>query len=408
MSFEDFKMPAKPFLFKGMPDKWHEWRDLMEGIFWGMDLYQAIENPRPEEPPAAVAPPLQEEEGGGGQPVVVAPPQPVGPNLLELWNRRSAKIYMFLQMYTTGMAKSVVSQHRETGNGVEAWAALKNRYEHQGSLGKTIVYKQIASMVWGPKTDPDTFFLDLERNCLRLEQLGEPFGEGRMMSVILEKLPKNIYRPIVTLFDTVEGEMTYDAMKQHLRIFYQRDSFDRNGCQGSDPGANALAARERERSAGGHNDRKMETIQCYKCRKFGHVMRNCTEDPGTPDVRPFASKSKGDPKSSGGGRRNAPWRSTPKAGKKDYTKPGSKKQTRFADGSNSDGELGDEGTKPGTLYLVTEEESALRSCEDLETFVVDTGATSHMVSSAHGLTAISHDPSGKVRVAGGNVTDFYR
>jgi hypothetical protein len=54
--------------------------------------------------------------------------------------------------------------------------------------------------------------------------------------------------------------MTYDAMKQHLRIFYQRDSFDRNGCQGSDPGANALAARERERSAGGHNDRKMETI----------------------------------------------------------------------------------------------------------------------------------------------------
>ena len=202
MGFEDFKMPAKPFLFKGMPDKWQEWRDLMEGIFWGMDLYQAIESPRPEEPAAAVAPPLQEEEGGGGQPVVVAPPQPVGPNLQELWDRRSAKIYMFLQMYTAGMAKSVVSQRRATGNGVEAWAALKNRYEHQGSLGKTIVYKQIASMVWGPKTDPDTFFLDLERNCLRLEQLGEPFGEGRMMSVILEKLPKNIYRPIVTLFDT--------------------------------------------------------------------------------------------------------------------------------------------------------------------------------------------------------------
>jgi len=113
-----------------------------------MELYHAIENPRPEEPFAAVAPPPQAVQGGGGEeaeeggggPPVVAPSPPVGPNLQELWDRRSAKIYMFLQMYTAGMAKSVVSQHRATGNGVEAWEALNNRYEHQGSLGKTIVY----------------------------------------------------------------------------------------------------------------------------------------------------------------------------------------------------------------------------------------------------------------------------
>lgn len=75
------------------------------------------------------------------------------------------------------------------------------------------------------------------------------------------------------------------------------------------------------------------------------------------------------------------------------------KHVKFADTSNS------EDSEEGTLFLVSEQE-ALKSTEIVDrkvVFVVDTGATSHMVTSPRGLTKVSYQEGEKVNVAGGSV-----
>jgi hypothetical protein len=205
---EDTKLSVRPASkFKGLADKWPEWRDQMEAFFRGVELYPAIQAPRPDAPyppppPGVGAGGEGGGAGGGGAGAGVAPP-PVGPNLQELWDRRSAKIYMYLQLYTDGIARSVVSQFRATGNGVEAWAALARRFDPQGQLGKSMVYRKISAMRWGPETEPEAFFLELERLCTRLEEMGEAYGEARMIGTIMEKLPREMYRPLIAILDKV-------------------------------------------------------------------------------------------------------------------------------------------------------------------------------------------------------------
>ncbi len=143
---DDCKLVARlPFRFKGLAENWPEWRDMTEAIFRGLRVWPAIQHPRPDAPYAlGPAPPVGGAggDGGGGAGAPPVPAVPLGPNLQDQWDERSAKIYMYLQLYTDGIAKSVIRQHRATGNGVDAWRALNNRFETLGTLGKTMLYQR--------------------------------------------------------------------------------------------------------------------------------------------------------------------------------------------------------------------------------------------------------------------------
>lgn len=397
---EDFKMAARPpFKFKGTVDRWPEWRDSTEGIFRAWKVWLAIQFPRPDAPfapvpPAPVAPGAsaggEEKAEGGAAPGV--PAAPLGPNLQEQWDDRSAKIYMYLQLYTDGIAKSVVSQFRATGNGVEAWAALNGRFDHQGMMGKAMLYRKIAQMVWTPTTDPEDFFLELERYSLRLEQLGEPFGEARILGTVLDKLPKSMYRPIVTMIDR-EADPTYDRVKEDLRVFYKRHIFDKESDQHRrDYGDKALAVdhqRQRRTTSKDSYEKWTKGAICHRCNKKGHVKKDCPMNDSEEKSSPAAAAAKP-------GVKKTSWRTTKSPGRNYPMKGGAPvKQVKFAEAEDHD---------EGTLFLVTEQE-ALKSSEIPDrkvVFVVDTGATSHMVTSSQGLTNVSYQEGEKVNVAGGS------
>lgn len=172
-AMDDFKMLPRPhYRFKGLAETWPDWRDTAESILRAGDLYQAIEHPRPEAPypppPPADAPGVGEPKKDEKPAAPAAPP--AGPNLQEQWDRRNAKIYMFLQLYTDGIAKSVVSQYRITGDGAEAWRALGRRFDPIGTLGKTKLHRRINTREWTTRTDPEDYFLDFERDCTGLQQ----------------------------------------------------------------------------------------------------------------------------------------------------------------------------------------------------------------------------------------------
>ena len=54
---EGDKLPSsiKVPKFVGKADRWPVWRDGMEAIFGALDLHEALDNPRPEDPPAVGA-----------------------------------------------------------------------------------------------------------------------------------------------------------------------------------------------------------------------------------------------------------------------------------------------------------------------------------------------------------------
>ena len=72
----------------------------------------------------------------------------------ELWDKKARKVYLFLLMYTDGIAKAVVSQFRETNDGHAAYHALRDRFEHRGSLGKTILHPKVTEFQDQPKRGP--------------------------------------------------------------------------------------------------------------------------------------------------------------------------------------------------------------------------------------------------------------
>ena len=47
--FPSIKVPK----FKGLPEKWVVWRDGMESLFGGCDLFECIDHARPDDDPGA-------------------------------------------------------------------------------------------------------------------------------------------------------------------------------------------------------------------------------------------------------------------------------------------------------------------------------------------------------------------
>ena len=231
----------------------------MEAIFGAYKLIGAITAPRP----VNNAPPQAANqvggaggrggaggEGGGGEgeaapapPVPQPPAVPPGPTPADLWDEQSAKIYMYLLLYSEDQAQAVVSQFRGTRNGVAAWIALKEKYDHQGILGRSLLQRQLMEAKLEPSGDPEIYFLRIERITARLGELGQPVNEESLVGLILSKLPQSPYGPLITLFDTME-ELSYDTLKQRVRTFYKRRIAKVDGSEAAEDSTKAFMAGE--------------------------------------------------------------------------------------------------------------------------------------------------------------------
>ena len=170
--------------FMGKIEKWSQFRDGFEAFLWAVNFGDVLITPRPV--PAIPAPgvgaggvaapgggaggegadPDPDGVGGGGPgpgagvAPVMPPGVPAGPDPGELWDLKNAKIFYYLFVYTEGAPQNVIAQFRATRDGVAAWNALKEKYDPQGSFGKSILHKQFATIRFEPPTrDPDDVFL---------------------------------------------------------------------------------------------------------------------------------------------------------------------------------------------------------------------------------------------------------
>ena len=227
----------------------------MEAIFGAYKLIiDAINNPRPED-------------------ALVVANQAGGPTPAEVWVEQSAKIYMYLLLYSGDQAQAVVSHHRGTRNGVAAWESLREKYDHQGILGRSLLQRQLMEASLEPSGDPEMYFLTIERVTTRLGELGQPVSDEALVGLILSKLPQP-YGPLITIFDTME-DLSYDTLKQRVRTFYKRRIAKLDGSEdGAEDSTKAFVAGER-RPQRKYQDWKSR-VRCFHCQKLGHVEKECT------------------------------------------------------------------------------------------------------------------------------------
>ena len=219
--------------FMGKIEKWPPFRDGFEAFLWAVNLGDVLITPRPV--PAIPAPVVgaggvaapgggagggggdpdpEEDDGddrdgaGGGGPgpgAVVAPAVPpavpAGPDPGELWDLKNAKVFYYLLVYTEGAPQSVVSQFRSTRDGAAAFGALKEKYNPQGSFGKSILHKQFASFRLEPPTrDPDDYFLELDRCNANLSELDSAYPEDPIVGIVVSKLTRSVYGSIIGIW----------------------------------------------------------------------------------------------------------------------------------------------------------------------------------------------------------------
>jgi len=296
-------------VFKGVPEKWPAFRDAIEAIAASMDLKDVLTSARPSEKE------MFEDESDDSEgelcttpegkksedeldeseetvkseetkkpketkkseaevrppPVKVAGPRRKSssrPTPGELWDKKARKVYLFLLMYTDGIAKAVVSQFRETNDGHAAYHALRDRFEHRGSLGKTILHQRLRNFKISPNEDPADAFLRLERLWYDLIELDDAPAENSIVGIVLAGLPQKEYGQIIILLDMVPS-LSYLELKEKITIFYKRKTSakDLSGDGGS---TQALLTQEKKST----KDWK-SSAECFRCHKIGHVKRDC-------------------------------------------------------------------------------------------------------------------------------------
>ena len=276
---------------------------------------------------------------------------------------------MYLLLYTEGAAKNTVSQFRGSRNGVAAWRALRQRYDPQGVLGRALLNRKLMEAKLEPHGEPDEYFLEVERITTRLEELDQPFGEGALVGLILSKLPKSTYGPLITQL-YMDEELPYDVIKQRIRIFYQRNIAGGGGYDDAAEDASKAFMAE-----GKHEEDWKSKIRCHRCKQLGHLKWECkSSQKGT--AKSLDPGTKGGPK--------AACKGIKQKGKDTRSVKFDHRTTADTHDYDSDDEEAD-GKNHGAFTAATSKKTFFWSNGkggDLLTFIADSGATCHMVHDA--------------------------
>ena len=378
--------------FVGKAEKWPQFRDGLEAFLWALNLGDVLITQRPV--PAIPAPVVgaggvaapDGGAGGGGAPEgagagvapVVAPVVPAGPDPGELWDLKNAKIFYYLLVYTEGAPQSVVSQFRATRDGAAAWNGLKEKYDPQGSFGKSILHKQFSSLRLDPHTrDPDDYFLEIDRCNARLAELDSAYPEDTLVGIIVSRLPRSVYGSIIGILDNTE-DLTYDELKTKVRKCYLRYMADNNPGKGDGSTTKALLGDTKKKGPSGSAWKAK--VRCYGCNRFGHFKSECPDE--KKDSKSFNADSSKQKNSKGKGSDTKQSKKNRSGGDKEEADGVDNTKFAYTTFSGS----------PCTWPEVDESR--------LITFIVDSGATEHMICEERYAVNVKYQSKG-VTVAGG-------
>jgi hypothetical protein len=236
-------------VFSGRPDDWFTWCMKFKAVLEDKDLLEYLGAKRP----GATAKEKQAE-----------------------YDKANKKIYGKIVSLVKGAAIGIIMPFEETRDGNGAWAALKAKYELKGRAQKSALQAELMKDELSSDEDPDAYFARIEAIQRRLRELEVDVSDETMIGIASARLP-SAYDALQVLFDA-DDELTYDAFKERVRVFYRR-AITKN-IRNHGAGLSAVVFNGRCHKCGqvGHRRKDCKnkaTVKCHKCGKMGHVAKFC-------------------------------------------------------------------------------------------------------------------------------------
>ena len=314
------------------------------------------------------------------------------------WHRKNSKVYGKLIKHIDGKSAPfrLVSGFRESRDGKQAWHALEAKYEPHGHIGLTSLHQDLHSTELGETQDPDDFFGRLEAIQAHMGSLGEPMSDKHLMAHAVTKLPAN-YESLRVLIEH-DDNMTYDRLKQMVRARHHRHLHEvtEGGRRETDKALMTLGFQGKCRACGGVGHRAADCANT-KLNAPGDGQAATGGAPGGRGGQgggggrgqgQRGGRGRGRGGQRGGGAAAGGWRGqgTPKPKCTYCKKPGHTAEVCYSRLAAHMAEQFEEALtaiEPSDLLALTAHDPTT----DLQQkWVVDSGCTSHMVSTRAGIT----------------------
>lgn len=157
------------------------------------------------------------------------------------------------------LAKICLSVHstayphvRNAAGAKAAWNNLKNAYEDRGLCRRLSLLRTLfATKLLG---DMETYLSSITELAQQLCDIGSPLDDDFVAVIILSGLPQE-YDPLIMALENNNTSLSSEVVKAKLLQEYQRRDDKET--------VSALVAKK--------------TLKCFKCKKPGHVMKNCPQ-----------------------------------------------------------------------------------------------------------------------------------
>ena len=136
----------------------------------------------------------------------------------EEWDNKNELLYGKLTKCAKGAAAGVVRAVRDY-NGLAAWQALVSKYERADTTSNIALHTELTHMQLAEGEDPDEWFLKLEDLQRRLVGTDQAVTDGTLQAIVTTNLPASYSTLKVVLTTTPPAD--YEALKSQLRSFYQ-------------------------------------------------------------------------------------------------------------------------------------------------------------------------------------------
>ena len=201
------------------------------------------------------------------------------------WDENNRDLFQKLLLLVRGPAESIVVEFFTSQHGINAWKALKTKYEQKGTLQKTSLMKRLFADVLRQDEDPDLYFGRLQDLRNQLKDQKVELDDVVLLGLAQSKLPPT-YELLQPSLDTTT-DLTYDTFKTHVRNFYLRSIKKINGDQ------------DLSSSSAGSSAFHTSNVPCFKCGKTGHLSNAC---PRSSNIQHSNSRGRGSHRGRGRGR----------------------------------------------------------------------------------------------------------
>ena len=340
--------PVRLTQFGGDQSEWADWKDRFEAMLEVQGISEGLSRPKP------------------------ADGTPERPE----WDRRNRRLHSMLVLNTRAAASDVVRQATK-GDGLEAYQKLIAKYEEKSTVRAMSLSAELFNSSVGEAEDPDDYFRRIEEIQGQLNAMNCPVPDNVLQTLVMTKLPA-AYHSLVTAINT--RNYSYEEMKTQVQSYYQLN-LARSGASST--------LHRRDVSSEGVLHAADSSRVCYSCGKPGHISANCRRRNSRRD---------------GGQKGPVRPRFGTRAGARDKSNVKCYKCGRMGH-YKSDCRGGSAGTAPRAQTAA--EEEVLTAVEALRAtptgdgdWIVDSGATTHMATSATGMINVRKQ-AGQVIVGGG-------